>query len=119
MVDVARDRAVGAATHRSDDLLDVLLAHGRRADRATHVEHLSERVGEQADWPAWADADLVAGYRRLGVQRPCEAVEPARRRAPRAVCASARGPASRWLHRFAALHAAGRAVACRGTRRAT
>src|SRR3712207_3519210 len=70
MVDVARGRTVSDATHRSDDLLDVLLAQGRRADRATHVEHLPERHGEQADWPAWADADLVAGYRRLGVARP-------------------------------------------------
>ena len=55
---------------RSDALLDVLVAHGRRSDRLTHVQHLPERAGEQADWPAWADADLVAGYRALGVTRP-------------------------------------------------
>src|SRR5215217_8134643 len=70
MVDVARDRAVSDPTRRSDDLLDVLLAHGRRGDRVTHVEHLPERAGEQAEWPRWADADLVAGYRRLGVPLP-------------------------------------------------
>uniref|UniRef100_UPI0035AC1A1D DEAD/DEAH box helicase n=1 Tax=Actinotalea sp. C106 TaxID=2908644 RepID=UPI0035AC1A1D len=51
-------------------LLDVLLAGGRRADRLTHVEHLPPRAGLQADWPAWADGELVAGYRRLGVERP-------------------------------------------------
>jgi DEAD/DEAH box helicase domain-containing protein len=54
----------------ADSLLDVLVAAGRRADRVTHVEHLPPRAGVRADWPAWADPDLVAGYRRLGVERP-------------------------------------------------
>jgi DEAD/DEAH box helicase domain-containing protein len=61
---------VSDESHRSDALLDVLAAHGRRADRLTHVRHLPERAGRQADWPAWADPDLVAGYRSLGVTRP-------------------------------------------------
>jgi DEAD/DEAH box helicase domain-containing protein len=52
------------------ELLDVLLAAGRRADRLTHVRHLPAREGTAVDWPAWADADLVAGYRALGVERP-------------------------------------------------
>lgn len=52
------------------ELLDVLLAAGRRADRATHVRHLPSRPGAHADWPTWADADLVQGYRSLGVERP-------------------------------------------------
>jgi DEAD/DEAH box helicase domain-containing protein len=52
------------------DLLDVLLAGGRRADRATHVRHVPAREGRTADWPVWADPDLVAGYRALGVERP-------------------------------------------------
>ena len=52
------------------DLLDVLLAGGRRADRATHVRHLPAREGRTAEWPAWADPDVVAGYRALGVERP-------------------------------------------------
>ncbi|MEV7963040.1 DEAD/DEAH box helicase [Oerskovia paurometabola] len=47
-----------------------MLAGGRRADRLTHVEHLPGRPGQQADWPGWADASLVAGYRSLGVERP-------------------------------------------------
>lgn len=52
------------------ELLDVLLAGGRRAGRATHVRDLPARAGVRADWPAWADADLVRGYRALGVERP-------------------------------------------------
>jgi DEAD/DEAH box helicase domain-containing protein len=55
---------------RTGELLDVLLAGGRRADRLTHVRHLPARDGVPADWPAWADPDLVAGYRSLGVERP-------------------------------------------------
>lgn len=54
----------------SAHLLDVLLDHGRRADRATHVRLLPERPGRTAPWPAWADPDLVAGYRALGVAAP-------------------------------------------------
>jgi DEAD/DEAH box helicase domain-containing protein len=52
------------------DHLDVLLAGGRRADRVTHVEHLPSRPAEHADWPTWADRDVVGGYRNLGVDRP-------------------------------------------------
>ncbi|MFJ4109557.1 DEAD/DEAH box helicase [Oerskovia enterophila] len=55
---------------RPGALLDVLLAGGRRADRLTHVEHLPGRPGQHADWPRWADASLVAGYRSMGVERP-------------------------------------------------
>ncbi|WP_233565777.1 DEAD/DEAH box helicase [Cellulomonas sp. PhB143] len=51
-------------------LLDVLLAGGRRADRLTHVREIPARAGVGADWPAWADPSLVAGYRTLGVERP-------------------------------------------------
>ncbi|QCB92798.1 DEAD/DEAH box helicase [Cellulomonas shaoxiangyii] len=52
------------------ELLDVLLAGGRRAERATHVRHVPARAGVRSEWPAWADADLVRGYRALGVDRP-------------------------------------------------
>lgn len=55
---------------RVDELLDVLLAGGRRSGRLTHVEHLPARPGTQGDWPAWADPALVAGYRSMGVERP-------------------------------------------------
>ncbi|NTW38861.1 MAG: DEAD/DEAH box helicase [Cellulomonadaceae bacterium] len=54
----------------SADLLEVLLAGGRRAESLTHVEHLPARDAQHADWPAWADPDLVAGYRSVGVDRP-------------------------------------------------
>ena len=56
----------------SVDLLDVLLAGGRRTDRATHIRHLPARDGRATDWPLWADPDLVAGYAALGVHRPWE-----------------------------------------------
>ncbi len=53
-----------------DDLLAILTAGGRRSDRLTHVETLPARDGRTAPWPAWADTDIVAGYRALGVDRP-------------------------------------------------
>lgn len=52
------------------ELLDVLAAGGRLDERATHVRHLPARPGTHGDWPAWADPDLVRGYRALGVDRP-------------------------------------------------
>ncbi|RPF23154.1 DEAD/DEAH box helicase domain-containing protein [Myceligenerans xiligouense] len=51
-------------------LLSVLTAHGARAERLTHVRTLPGRAGEQADWPEWADREIVAGYRSLGADRP-------------------------------------------------
>lgn len=51
-------------------LLDVLTAHGARADRLTHVRTFPARAGETAEWPAWADPSVVAAYRALGVERP-------------------------------------------------
>jgi DEAD/DEAH box helicase domain-containing protein len=54
----------------TEDLLAVLTAGGRRSDRLTHVEHLPARPGRTAPWPAWADSDIVAGYRSLGVALP-------------------------------------------------
>ena len=59
-----------AAVGDTDALLDVLLAGGRRADRLTHLERIPARAGMQVDWPGWADASLVTGYRALGVERP-------------------------------------------------
>lgn len=34
------------------------------------MRQIPARPGTQADWPAWADADLIHGYRSLGVDRP-------------------------------------------------
>ena len=56
----------------TDELFDVLVAGGARADRVTHVRHLPARAGVPVDWPAWSDTELVAGYRALGVERPWE-----------------------------------------------
>ncbi len=54
----------------ADELLEVLLAGGARAERVTHVERIPARDGRAGDWPGWADEALVGGYRRLGVERP-------------------------------------------------
>ncbi|WP_245807183.1 DEAD/DEAH box helicase [Krasilnikoviella flava] len=51
-------------------LLDVLTAHGARADRLTHVRTFPARAGVTVDWPAWAEPGVVDGYRSLGVERP-------------------------------------------------
>ncbi len=56
----------------ADDLLEVLLAGGARAERMTHVERIPARPGRATDWPGWADPALVSGYRLLGVERPWE-----------------------------------------------
>ena len=52
------------------DVLALLRSAGRRDGRLVHLEELPGRPGRTADWPGWADPDLVAGYRRLGVDRP-------------------------------------------------
>ena len=51
-------------------LLDVLTANGSRGDRLTHARTFPAREGDTAAWPGWADPDVVAGYRTLGVERP-------------------------------------------------
>ncbi|MDR7382952.1 DEAD/DEAH box helicase [Promicromonospora iranensis] len=51
-------------------LLDVLLAGGARAERLTASRTFPERAAEHASWPRWADATVVQGYRKLGVERP-------------------------------------------------
>ncbi|MEE6273746.1 DEAD/DEAH box helicase [Georgenia sp. MJ206] len=56
----------------SADLLAVLEQLGAEEDRLLHVERVPARAGRTAPWPAWADPELVAGYRRLGVEAPWE-----------------------------------------------
>ncbi|MGC5615444.1 DEAD/DEAH box helicase [Georgenia sp. Z1491] len=51
-------------------LVDLLRRVGAEDDRLVHLEHLPARPARTADWPSWADPDLVAGYRRLGVALP-------------------------------------------------
>src|SRR5690606_32606691 len=57
---------------RVSALLPLLERLGRDAGRLLHVERVPARVGRTAPWPGWADSDLVAGYRRLGVEAPWE-----------------------------------------------
>lgn len=54
--------------HRNRAL--ALLERLGRDGRLLHLEHLPARLGEHAPWPAWADSDLVGGYRRLGIEAP-------------------------------------------------
>ncbi|MEQ6903568.1 DEAD/DEAH box helicase [Nocardioides sp. YIM 152588] len=60
-----------------------LTAAPGRAERLTHHEQVAARPAVHAEWPAWADADLVAAYRGRGVDRPWRhqvaAAEAARR----------------------------------------
>nr|BFF19330.1 DEAD/DEAH box helicase [Promicromonospora thailandica] len=48
----------------------MLLAGGARAERMTASRVLPARTARHADWPDWADATVVQGYRKLGVERP-------------------------------------------------
>ncbi|NAZ88163.1 DEAD/DEAH box helicase, partial [Kineococcus indalonis] len=41
-----------------------MLEHGERSGRLRHVEVLPARAGERADWPAWADPEVVAALER-------------------------------------------------------
>ncbi|MFD1505411.1 DUF1998 domain-containing protein [Georgenia yuyongxinii] len=54
------------------DLVNLLRATGARDGRLVHLEQLPAREGRRADWPTWADPDVVAGYRRMGVSAPWE-----------------------------------------------
>lgn len=40
--------------------------------RLTHTAVVEARGGRHSEWPAWADRDLVTGYRTLGIVRPWE-----------------------------------------------
>ncbi|AYD89106.1 DUF1998 domain-containing protein [Actinomyces lilanjuaniae] len=52
------------------DLTELLESIGAGDGRLVHLEHVPARPGRQADWPAWADTDLVAAYHRTGITRP-------------------------------------------------
>lgn len=47
-----------------------LAAGPRRDGRLTHLETRPAREATHADWPTWADPDLVAAYQARGVARP-------------------------------------------------
>ena len=52
------------------DLTGLLESIGGRDGRLVHLQRTPARPGRHSDWPEWADPDLVAAYRRLGVERP-------------------------------------------------
>ncbi|MGO1834414.1 MAG: hypothetical protein ACTH0C_07085, partial [Actinomycetaceae bacterium] len=51
-------------------IVDLLSRIGAEDDRLVHLAHSPARAARTAEWPDWADPDLVAGYRRLGVAQP-------------------------------------------------
>ena len=52
------------------DLTGLLESIGGRDGRLVHLQRTPARPGHHGDWPEWADPDLVAAYRRIGVERP-------------------------------------------------
>lgn len=50
--------------------LDLIRAEGALRGTLHHLEQIPPRPATPADWPAWANPDLVAGFQRLGIQRP-------------------------------------------------
>ena len=52
------------------DLTGLLESIGGRDGRLIHLQRTPARPGRHADWPEWADPDLVAAYRRIGVEHP-------------------------------------------------
>lgn len=52
------------------DLTGLLESIGGRDGRLVHLQRTPAHPGRHADWPDWADPDLVAAYCRLGVERP-------------------------------------------------
>ncbi|MDO5495647.1 MAG: DEAD/DEAH box helicase, partial [bacterium] len=55
---------------RTARALDLILAEGSLDGRLLHVEHLAPRPAQTAEWPEWADPDLIRGYRALGIEKP-------------------------------------------------
>ena len=52
------------------DLTGLLESIGGRDGRLVPLQRPPARPGRHSDWPEWADPDLVAAYRRIGVERP-------------------------------------------------
>ncbi|WP_395696407.1 DEAD/DEAH box helicase [Nocardioides sp.] len=53
-------------------VVERLAAVPGREDRLRHLEVLPPRAARQADWPDWADPEVVAGFGSRGVVRPWE-----------------------------------------------
>ncbi len=54
----------------ASELVRRLTAPPGRAERLTHLEVLPRRAGRRADWPSWADPDLVHALRDRGIDLP-------------------------------------------------
>lgn len=64
MTRTVEERGTAEATLR------VLLTGDRERDCLVHLQHVPPRPAVHGTWPAWADPDLVAGYRGRGVELP-------------------------------------------------
>jgi len=51
-------------------VVERLAAVPGREDRLRHLEVLPPRPARHADWPDWADPEVVAGFGSRGVARP-------------------------------------------------
>ncbi len=57
---------------RPESLVDQLTGAPGRAERLTHLEVLPPRSARTTAWPAWAHPDVVAAWRRAGIDAPWE-----------------------------------------------
>lgn len=55
---------------QSEQLLNILTAGGRRADRLKFVHHIPERKGLNAEWPEWVLPELRSGLEKRGARSP-------------------------------------------------
>ncbi len=54
----------------ADQRLALLSSPGSRAGRLVHVERLPARPALCLEWPTWSDPEVVAAFRRAGVEQP-------------------------------------------------
>lgn len=52
------------------DLLEVLLAGGRRRDRLAHLHDQPASAGRTMEWPEWVPDDVRTGCAEIGIARP-------------------------------------------------
>ncbi len=62
--------AAASRTFGVAELVDRLASVPGREDRLRHLETLPPRPAVHADWPEWADGEVVAAFRARGIDRP-------------------------------------------------